>query len=89
MSKDSSLLGNCRLLIELQDIGIHWGVAVPGFIALACLPFPVLFYLYGAKIRARCKYAALAEQHLRKSKEGANMSSQPSTDLEENAITKI
>ncbi|CRL20315.1 Sucrose/H+ symporter, plant [Penicillium camemberti] len=72
-----------------NDIGIHWGVAVPGFIALACLPFPVLFYVYGAKIRARCKYAALAEEHLRSTKVNGNLSSQPSTDFEENAITKV
>ncbi|KAJ5780701.1 hypothetical protein N7457_005861 [Penicillium paradoxum] len=72
-----------------NDIGIHWGVAVPGFIALACLPFPVLFYLYGAKIRARCKYAALAEQHLRKTKGLADVSAQGSTDFEEDAIPKV
>ncbi|PGH00056.1 hypothetical protein AJ79_08327 [Helicocarpus griseus UAMH5409] len=51
-----------------KDIGIHWGVAVPGFIALGCLPFPVLFYLYGAKIRSRCKYSALAQEHVQNGK---------------------
>lgn len=44
----------------LQNLGIHWGSAVPGFIALACFPFPILFYIYGARIRAKCKYAAVA-----------------------------
>ncbi|KAJ5154305.1 uncharacterized protein N7500_009744 [Penicillium coprophilum] len=72
-----------------NDIGIHWGVAVPGFIALACLPFPVLFYLYGSKIRARCKYAALAEEHLRSTKVNRSLTPQPSTDFEENAVTKV
>ncbi|EXJ77033.1 hypothetical protein A1O3_10190 [Capronia epimyces CBS 606.96] len=47
-----------------RDIGIHWGSAVPGFIALLCLPFPVLFYVYGARIRRKCKYAAEAAEHL-------------------------
>ncbi|OQE37202.1 hypothetical protein PENCOP_c010G02732 [Penicillium coprophilum] len=72
-----------------NDIGIHWGVAVPGFIALACLPFPVLFYLYGSKIRARCKYAALAEEHLRSTKVNRSLTPQSSTDFEENAVTKV
>jgi hypothetical protein len=53
------------ILLELSDpcqknIGIHWGVAVPGFIALACFPFPILFYYYGPQLRRRCKYVAEA-----------------------------
>lgn len=40
-----------------RDLGIHWASAVPGFIALACFPFPIIFYIYGPKIRAKCKYA--------------------------------
>lgn len=48
------------ILTSSQNLGIHWGSAVPGFIALACFPFPIIFYLYGAKIRSKCKYAAIA-----------------------------
>jgi hypothetical protein len=61
-------------------MGIYWGVAVPGFIVLACLPFPVIFYVDGAKIRTRCKYAALTEENLRSIKVNGNFSPQPSTD---------
>ncbi|KAH6668518.1 MFS transporter [Halenospora varia] len=43
-----------------KNLGIHWASAVPGFIALACFPFPILFYIYGARIRLKCKYAAQA-----------------------------
>ncbi|EME41980.1 hypothetical protein DOTSEDRAFT_117678, partial [Dothistroma septosporum NZE10] len=43
-----------------ENLGIHWASAVPGFIALACFPFPILFYIYGAKIRSKCKYASMA-----------------------------
>ena len=47
-----------------DTLGIHWAAALPGFIALACIPFTVLFYKYGASIRAKCKYAADAERQM-------------------------
>ncbi|KAI0100973.1 MFS general substrate transporter [Nemania sp. FL0031] len=40
------------------DLGIHWASSIPAFLALACVPFPFLFYKYGPAIRRRCKYAA-------------------------------
>lgn len=45
-----------------SNLGVHWGAAIPGFLALAMLPAPLLFYKYGAAIRARCKYTKLAEE---------------------------
>jgi len=42
------------------DLGIHWASSIPAFLALACVPFPFLFWVYGARIRARCRYAAEA-----------------------------
>jgi hypothetical protein len=42
------------------DLGIHWASSIPAFLALACVPFPFLFYKYGAVIRQRCKFAAEA-----------------------------
>lgn len=33
---------------------------VPGFLALACLPFPFIFYKYGAALRKRCKWTVKA-----------------------------
>jgi hypothetical protein len=53
-----------------KNIGIHWGAAVPGFIALACFPFPILFYVYGPNVRKRCKYAAEAAKILEEMKTG-------------------
>ncbi|KAH0846209.1 hypothetical protein AYO21_11072 [Fonsecaea monophora] len=47
-----------------DSLGLHWASAVPGFIALACFPFPIFFYRYGAKIRRRCKYSAEAARYL-------------------------
>ncbi|KAG5927751.1 hypothetical protein E4U42_001838 [Claviceps africana] len=41
-----------------QNLGIHWASSIPAFLALACVPFPFLFYKYGAAIRVKCKYAA-------------------------------
>ena len=43
-----------------QNLGIHWASSVPAFLALACVPFPFLFYKYGAGIRRRCKYSSQA-----------------------------
>lgn len=37
---------------------------VPGFLALACLPFPFLFYKYGAGLRAKCKWTVKADKLL-------------------------
>ncbi|KIX08078.1 uncharacterized protein Z518_02733 [Rhinocladiella mackenziei CBS 650.93] len=42
-------------------LGIHWASSIPAFLALACVPFPFIFYKYGARIRARCVYSAQAE----------------------------
>ncbi|KID72018.1 Major facilitator superfamily multidrug transporter mdrA [Metarhizium brunneum] len=41
-----------------ENLGIHWASCIPAFLALACVPFPFLFYKYGASIRAKCKFAA-------------------------------
>ncbi|KAL8402031.1 hypothetical protein RB596_008690 [Gaeumannomyces avenae] len=49
-----------------KSLGIHWASSVPAFLALACLPFPFLFWKYGASIRAKCKYAAEAAEVLRR-----------------------
>ncbi|CAK9784753.1 putative MFS multidrug transporter [Cutaneotrichosporon oleaginosum] len=43
-----------------EKLGVHWAAALPGFLALACAPFPFLFYKYGGAIREKCKYASEA-----------------------------
>jgi hypothetical protein len=43
-----------------RNLGIHWASSIPAFLALACVPFPFLFYKCGDKIRLKCKYAAEA-----------------------------
>lgn len=48
-----------------RDLGTHWASALPGFIALALVPFCYIFWRYGAKIRARCRYAADAEKQMK------------------------
>lgn len=45
-----------------QGLGIHWASSIPAFLALACAPFPFLFYRYGKPIRLRCKYAAQSHE---------------------------
>lgn len=50
------------------DLGIHWASTIPAFLALACVPFPFLFYRYGPAIRRSCKYARQAEEAMDKIK---------------------
>ncbi|KAF7897275.1 hypothetical protein EAF00_005503 [Botryotinia globosa] len=47
-----------------NNLGIHWASSIPAFLALACVPFPFLFYKYGASIRMKCKFAAEAARVL-------------------------
>jgi MFS family permease len=49
-----------------DNLGIHWASSIPAFLALACVPFPFLFYKYGGAIRARCKFAAESEEFLKR-----------------------
>ncbi|KAJ6191680.1 hypothetical protein N7519_001701 [Penicillium mononematosum] len=49
-----------------HNLGIHWASSVPAFLALACVPFPFIFYKYGARIRQRCTYASEADAFMRR-----------------------
>ncbi|KAH8167420.1 hypothetical protein CIB48_g798 [Xylaria polymorpha] len=49
-----------------KALGIHWGSSVPAFLSVVFLPFPFLFMKYGARIRAKCKYAAEATETMAK-----------------------
>jgi hypothetical protein len=60
-----SLFGAAFPLFTTQmyaNLGIYWASSIPAFLALACTPFPFLFYRYGEPIRLRCKYAARAAE---------------------------
>lgn len=46
------------------NLGIHWAASIPAFLSVACIPFPLVFIKYGARIRARCKFAAEAARLL-------------------------
>lgn len=40
-----------------HNLGVPWGASLLGFICVAFAPAPVLFYMYGAKIRAKSRFA--------------------------------
>lgn len=61
-----------------DNLGIHWAGSIPAFLALACLPFPFLFYKYGASIRLKCRYAAEAAEFLKRIRASPN--EDPSSD---------
>ena len=52
-----------------DNLGIHWASTIPAFLALACVPFPFLFYKYGPVIRKRCKFAREAAEVMAKIKQ--------------------
>lgn len=39
-----------------ENLGVHWGASLIGFIALGMLPIPYVFYKYGSSIRAKKPY---------------------------------
>jgi len=41
-----------------QNMGVHWTLTILGCISALLVPVPYVFYMYGARIRARSKYAA-------------------------------
>lgn len=49
-----------------NSLGIHWASSIPAFLALACVPFPFLFYRYGEAIRAKCKFSAQSIAFMKK-----------------------
>ncbi|KAM4065908.1 major facilitator superfamily protein [Hirsutella rhossiliensis] len=63
-----------------EGLGIHWASSIPAFLALACVPFPFLFYHYGPAIRARCKFAAESAAFMRRLREGAAQSEEKVVD---------
>lgn len=67
-----------------KALGIHWASSVPAFLALACVPFPFIFYKYGAQIRAKCVYAAQAEAVMNQLRANAKTipAAQPATQEE-------
>lgn len=64
-----SLFGAAFPLFTSQmyaNLGTQWASSVPAFLALACVPFPFLFYKYGPAIRKKCKFAAESDAFMRK-----------------------
>jgi hypothetical protein len=66
--------------------GIHWASSIPAFLALACVPFPFLFYKYGATIRKRCEYAAKSDAFMRKIAEQMQQASEPESEEAEEPV---
>ncbi|KAJ5952782.1 uncharacterized protein N7479_011195 [Penicillium vulpinum] len=55
-----SALGGAFPLFATQmyrNLGVAWASSVLGFITLAMIPIPILFFIYGARIRAMSKFS--------------------------------
>lgn len=68
-------------------LGIHWASSIPAFLALACLPFPFVFYRYGPAIRKRCKFASEAEAFLIRLRDEAQNGDDGTTSADEKGST--
>jgi MFS family permease len=69
-----------------HNLGVHWASSIPAFLALACVPFPFLFYKYGPAIRTRCKYSAQSDAFMRRLMEQStrdNRQPEPEKDITE------
>ncbi|EWG50829.1 hypothetical protein FVEG_09958 [Fusarium verticillioides 7600] len=78
-----SLFGAAFPLFTVQmydKLGLHWASSIPAFLALVCVPFPYLFYIYGARIRTHCKFAAESDAFMQSLKAAQNQQEQ---ELEE------
>lgn len=49
-----------------HNLGIHWASCIPAFLSVACIPFPIIFYFYGPRIRQHCTYSAEAEAFMQR-----------------------
>lgn len=47
-----------------RGLGIHWASSIPAFVAVACIPLPFGFYVFGERIRGRCRYAAASAKEV-------------------------
>ncbi len=40
-----------------HNLGVAWATSVLGFLTLAMFPVPILFFIYGKRIRAMSKFS--------------------------------
>lgn len=40
-----------------HNLGVDWAGSLLGFLAIAFMPIPLLFYIYGEKLRSLSSYA--------------------------------
>ncbi|KAF2429629.1 MFS general substrate transporter [Tothia fuscella] len=50
----------------LSKLGVPWGISVFGFFAIALVPIPFLFFIFGKKIRAKGKWSRDSVEGLNK-----------------------
>ena len=60
-----------------DNLGIHWASSIPGFLTLACLPFPFVMLRFGESLRLKCKYAQEAANLMARMQ--ADVASEPSS----------
>ncbi|KAM3078899.1 MFS siderochrome iron transporter 1 [Clarireedia jacksonii] len=66
-----------------HNLGVHWASTIPAFLALACVPFPFLFYKYGEAIRMKCKFAAEAARVMAQMREATTSEDAAEQKVEE------
>lgn len=69
------------------NLGIHWASSIPAFLAVLCIPFPIILTIYGPAIRKRCKFAAESAAYL-KTLEEHSVENLRATEDRENTATR-
>lgn len=49
------------MTLVYEGLGTGWATSIFGFISLALLPIPFLFFKYGVGIRAKSKYETVKD----------------------------
>ncbi|KAL8704901.1 MAG: hypothetical protein Q9201_001969 [Fulgogasparrea decipioides] len=68
-----------------KALGVNWAGSLLGFVALALVPIPIVFWKYGARIRARSKFAPTMPKNMpggAAASAGAASNSSNSNDVE-------
>ncbi|KAL8646567.1 MAG: hypothetical protein Q9210_006063 [Variospora velana] len=63
-------------------LGVNWAGSLLGFVALALIPIPVVFWKYGARIRKRSAFAPTLPKNTTPAADGAAASSDGSNGIE-------
>lgn len=55
-----------------NNLGIQWAATLIGCLAAVMVPIPILFYIYGGRIRAKSEFAPTKKEPVGEKVDGEN-----------------